>query len=546
MTIRLCALIALALVMASGRLQAQFSPGELSRVHRQLEGTENCAKCHELGKEISGAKCLDCHGEIKAAIDSKHGYHALVAPKKCVSCHKEHLGLSAQTVVFKRESFDHRQTGYMLTGKHQKTQCERCHDAKNIRDTGVKTLVEKTGRQSYLGLATTCNLCHEDRHRGSVGTECQSCHITDAWVPASKFDHARTKFALTGKHTTVVCAKCHTEISDRAGQKPIILATKVFADCLPCHASPHREKFAGRECKSCHVTDGWRGTSSRRFDHNLTGFKLFGSHARLQCQDCHKEKPGMSRASVYRLPHDRCTDCHTDYHQGEFVKKYGSDCRKCHTEESFTSSTFTMGQHATLRFVLTGAHSATPCTACHVKNNEGRRVFHFASLQCEACHKDRHGGQFTKLMTEQSCAVCHSTSDWRTNSFDHARTSFTLLGKHATTSCTECHKPARVTLVVQYKGTPSDCQSCHKEVHVGQFAVAGKTNCKSCHKPAGWTVLAFNHTTQSVFALTGAHAKVPCGACHKEELIGGAKVRRFKPLPTKCESCHTSKGVKNG
>ena len=51
----------------SERASAQFSPGELSRSHQKLEGAQNCTQCHEIGKEISGQKCLGCHEEIKTS-----------------------------------------------------------------------------------------------------------------------------------------------------------------------------------------------------------------------------------------------------------------------------------------------------------------------------------------------------------------------------------------------------------------------------------------------------------------------------------------------
>ncbi|TAK61956.1 MAG: hypothetical protein EPO24_05385, partial [Bacteroidetes bacterium] len=73
---------------------AQFSPGELSRAHEQLEGTTNCTQCHEVGKEISGGKCLNCHLEIKQQLDLKRGFHFHTSTARCVTCHKEHLGKS--------------------------------------------------------------------------------------------------------------------------------------------------------------------------------------------------------------------------------------------------------------------------------------------------------------------------------------------------------------------------------------------------------------------------------------------------------------------
>jgi len=521
---------------------AQFSPGQLSRPHMELEGTQNCAKCHEVGKAISGVKCMTCHTEIKSGLEAKSGYHFNVSAQKCVTCHKEHLGRDVQTILFDRSTFDHTATGFTLTGKHSSVKCESCHRRENIKDSLVRTIVAKTNRSTFLGLERTCVSCHEDRHRGTVGIECQSCHTTTAWVPAPHFDHSKTRFALAGKHAAVQCAKCHSELLDKSKERPIILSTKSFSDCTPCHSSPHKERFGGQLCKTCHSSTSWSTLVAQSFDHNLTGFRLVGRHAALRCEQCHKSSGASSFSGVYRMPHGKCTDCHTDYHAGEFIRNHANDCSVCHTVEGFSPSTFTFQQHGALAFALTGAHAATPCYSCHGKTETGRRVFHFASTQCASCHSDQHGGQFDKAMADQSCAICHSTSSWKPALFDHGRTTFALTGKHATAKCESCHK--LLGGVIQYRGLETRCESCHSDTHAGQFAAGGKTECVACHSTEAWRNLVFDHNRQSAFALTGAHAKAICRSCHMEEEIAGKRVRRFKPLSMECESCHKESNVR--
>jgi hypothetical protein len=117
-------LAALALIITpSLSVKAQSSPGDLSRPHAGLEGTTNCTKCHEVGAEISGAKCLTCHREIERTIAGGHGFHASTSSQKCVACHKEHLGRDARTVATARKDFDHARTGFALTGRHGSLQC---------------------------------------------------------------------------------------------------------------------------------------------------------------------------------------------------------------------------------------------------------------------------------------------------------------------------------------------------------------------------------------------------------------------------------------
>jgi hypothetical protein len=520
---------------------AQFSPGDLSRAHAQLEGMNHCSDCHEVGKEISGAKCLGCHKEIKSELDARRGYHFSVASSSCITCHKEHLGISAQITIFDRTRFDHSKTGFSLTGKHATKACDDCHTARFIKNPDVATMHRKTS----LGLSAACVACHEDRHKGALGTDCNTCHTTTAFKPASNFDHARTKFALVGKHRDVACNKCHTERNTGAQSATAILGTKTFADCTPCHQSPHNAKFAAQSCSSCHTPNDWKDVRGQKFNHDLTDFRLRGKHALVKCQQCHKPDSRISGGRALKMPHSRCTDCHADHHQGEFTARYGKDCARCHTVDGYTPSTFTLDQHASSRFPLKGSHAAVPCARCHAQSSGERSLFRFASLKCESCHKDPHNGQFRKIMGDAGCVKCHSTDEWKSTTFDHAQTAFSLAGKHATISCSSCHQPQGKNGVVQYKGLASSCDKCHAEPHARQFATNGSTNCTLCHSAEGWKLLLFDHTKQSAFALTGAHLKVACQSCHKEEKREGQAVVRFKPLSSRCESCHGQKEMKH-
>ncbi len=520
----------------------QFSPGELSRPHKQLEGINNCLKCHEQGKEITGIKCLDCHGEIKAAIAAKHGYHFNVSSQKCVACHKEHLGRDAQTVIFNRNTFDHSLTGFQRTGKHASVRCEDCHKTSNIKDPDVLSIVRSTNRQTFLGLSRDCASCHNRKH-GNKLEDCQSCHSTAGWSQVKGFDHSTTWFVLRGNHATVECRQCHTDLAAKENRAQLLFATKPFGDCAPCHLSPHSSGFSRQSCNSCHTPEGWRNAGpGGRFNHDLTAFRLTGKHAGLSCEKCHNA--GASRGKTrLKLAHNRCTDCHSDYHADEFAGRFGGDCAGCHTTSGFVPSTFTMRQHDGSKFPLDGAHAAVPCAACHQRNAAARPTFRFRDMRCESCHKDKHGGQFVNEMKERSCAACHSTGDWQPTYFDHARTGFPLAGKHKVISCEKCHRTAQINgeTMALFKGISHDCSSCHKEVHAGQFAREGKTDCGTCHQPESWRTLVFNHDTHSRFKLTGAHQRVRCGECHKAEQSGTQSFVRYRPKSITCESCHAGR-----
>ncbi len=109
---------------------AQLSPGELSRYHAKLEGLNNCTQCHELGEDVTAAKCLTCHTAIKQRIAAGEGYHSSpeVKAERCAKCHGEHFGREFELVYWKdgKEKFDHSKTGYALVGAHAKQECKAC------------------------------------------------------------------------------------------------------------------------------------------------------------------------------------------------------------------------------------------------------------------------------------------------------------------------------------------------------------------------------------------------------------------------------------
>jgi hypothetical protein len=178
------------------------------------------------------------------------------------------------------------------------------------------------------------------------------------------------------------------------------------------------------------------------------------------------------------------------------------------------------------------AHLTVPCRECHLKQKDW--LFHFDKSTCESCHKDHHDRRFAEFMKEKSCDACHVTSLWKTIKFDHGVTSFPLIGQHVSVACSQCHAKG-------YKGIGRECADCHTDPHAGQFSDKGKTDCARCHTPIGRRTLVFRHDIQSTFALTGVHAKVECGACHKPEMRNGKLIVHYKPLSSKCESCHQVK-----
>ncbi len=524
---------------------AQISPGALSRPHAKLEGSSHCLDCHDAKQGVAPAKCLACHEPLQKRIAAGKGLHARPEYRDCKTCHVEHQGIDFALVWWGkqgRQAFDHAQTGYPLAGKHAQLDCARCH----------KPPSEGPGRRagdgpaSFLGAALDCVGCHEDGHRGELGRSCASCHGQTAWKPAPGFDHAKTRWPLTGRHAAVACNRCHTpRVPDPSepGKGQRLFRAVAGRDCASCHEDVHRARL-GRNCASCHVTGGWREVRTAGFDHGKTAYPLEGKHATVACAACHK--PGRPM----RMPHARCTDCHRDSHRGELSHRSDAGrCESCHDVTGFRPANYGPVEHAQTAFPLRGGHLAVACNACHRKPGGGSAApapLRLASGRCSDCHADPHRGQLARFVTG-TCESCHKVDGWRPASFDHGGTRFALEGAHARIACAACHRSALAGGAVSYAGLAQACAGCHRDPHEGQFASLGRpTACERCHTPVSFQKTKFDHVRDSRFRLDGAHARLACASCHKSELRAGMTFVRYKPLPITCSGCHAPRGASGG
>ncbi len=508
---------------------AQISPGDLAEVHAHLEGMSNCTQCHTLGDKVSNEKCLKCHSEIKERIDLNKGYHAStdVRSKDCVICHNDHHGRNFQIIRFNESTFNHSLTGYELLGSHNGKECKACHKAGYIDDPELKAK-----KYTYLGLDQACNSCHIDHHDGTLSKDCSQCHGLNKFKPADKFNHIRAKFQLNGKHLTVECNKCHKpQLKD--GKEFIPYTGIAYSTCTNCHIDIHKGQF-GQDCRQCHSEESFRAVKGLdRFDHGKTAFPLEGRHRSVNCKSCHKT------SLTDPLKHAKCSDCHSDYHRDQFLSDgIKPDCSACHNVNGFTEFNYTIEQHNKSRFILDGAHLATPCFSCHKRTE--RWEFREIGLKCADCHPDIHSSSLDpKYYPDRDCASCHATSAWKQIQFDHNRTSFGLEGAHSRQSCGSCHTKKDETGQPQqlFKGLPVNCASCHNDIHYGQFISKGVLDCAACHYPENWIAVYFDHN-RTRFKLEGKHANVACSKCHKEVVSENTRYIQYTYKDFKCETCH--------
>ena len=510
------------------QLSAQISPGDLSKAHAHLEGISNCTKCHVLGEKETTSKCLECHEEIQYLINNKKGYHASTEIKdtKCAKCHGEHFGREFKLTKFDTITFNHELTGFNLIEKHGELSCEKCHNP-NLIENKVS---QKEGH-TYLGLGTSCLSCHDDYHQNSLSRDCASCHNQSKFKPAPYFNHEKTEFQLLGKHKNVDCEKCH-KLENNNGVKFQQFANVKHDNCTDCHEDVHKNKF-GQNCTKCHTVESFHiANKITDFDHSKTNYPLLGKHINLDCTKCHKGSYTKS------IKHELCSHCHEDYHKGQ-LKRTGrnSDCADCHTNESFTQTTYTIDKHNQSEFILKGSHLATPCALCHKK--EETWLFKEIGTECTACHENIHKNHISnKYLVNGTCLNCHTEENWKSINFDHASTNFKLLGKHKGLDCRQCHFPVENEIITQiFNGLDQNCYTCHDDKHHKQFEENKHTNCEKCHTSNNWNPEKFNHDNTR-FKLDGAHVKVDCIKCHYvNKEIGDFVVYKFKDIS--CKSCHS-------
>ena len=478
----------------------------------------DCDSCHKSGAlsqySTMSVDCYSCHAkDYNSAKNPDH--QAGKFPTNCQQCHNFNNWLNA--------SFDHSTTGFPLTGMHTvpPRQCVDCHKNGNYNITD-----------------TSCVSCHLNDFNGSknpnhvqlgFSQQCEGCHTTSGWSPAN-FDHSKSGFPLTGKHTVPPrqCTDCHVNnnynITDTT--------------CVSCHLKDyqntnnpnHVQQNFPQTCETCHTTSGW---SPANFDHSKSGFPLTGKHQvpPRQCTDCHVN-------NNYNITDTSCVSCHqNDYNNAKSPvdhpgAHFPTTCESCHDTVDWMNGKF---DHSSTGWTLTGKHTVPPrqCTDCHINGN-----YNITDTSCVSCHQNDYNNAKSPVdhigaHFPTNCAPCHDTVDWMNGKFDHSSTGWALTGNHQVPprQCTDCH------VNNNYNITDTTCVSCHQNDynnakspvdHVGGHF---PTNCAPCHDTVDWMNGKFDHSSTG-WALTGKHTVPPreCTDCHVNN--------NYNITDTTCVSCH--------
>jgi len=320
------------------------APFKLTGAHAKAE----CQGCHtNMRFRSTPSNCAACHG--------KEDPHAGSLGANCAACHT--------TSTWKPSTFNHNSSAFKLVGKHVSVQCSACHNSLMFKSTPSK-----------------CVSCHQkdDVHAGALGTDCAQCHSPAGWSQVT-FDHSKSAFPLTGKHTSVSCTSCHANHKFKGTP----------TQCVACHQKNDIHNGSmGSDCKACHTTEAW---SQVTFDHSKSAFPLTGAHTNATCAKCHT-------GGRFKGTPTACAACHAEpeIHRGLF----GTNCAGCHSTSAWRPASFN-GPHT---FPM-GHGGAPNCQTCHPNG--------YTSYTCYTCHdqgevNDEHSDLGIDF---SNCVQCHANGD---------------------------------------------------------------------------------------------------------------------------------------
>ena len=205
------------------------------RADRRRRRSAACWKSSRKRKTLLGAssRCDACH------FDEHRGELG----RECQKCHNEAAWKPAPRSITRTRRFP-------LLGKHKGVACAKCHP-NEIDEHFVATAFPKPRAASFMQMKPiefkSCESCHDDPHKGTLGPACSSCHVEDGWkiIKADKGRdtafHDKTKFPLRGGHVGVACRSCHGPFPGQPARfkglafvpAAIATRTRTSASCAP-------------------------------------------------------------------------------------------------------------------------------------------------------------------------------------------------------------------------------------------------------------------------------------------------------------------------
>jgi hypothetical protein len=318
--------------------------------------------------------------------------------------------------------FNHMNTGFNLTGAHLQVRCESCHIQ------GV-----------FKGTPRDCSSCHMPGNRMgatakpnqhvSTNAQCDTCHRTTAWTPAS-FSHVGV---MPGS-----CSTCHN--GAMAITKPVghILTTE---SCDKCHRTtawvPAGYNHAGVAPGTCTTCHGVTATGKPNGHVSTTD----------SCDKCHSTAAWLPASYNHvGVVLGTCATCHgitaTGKPNGHIPTT--ASCDSCHTTTTWLGATF---NHA-------GVVPGT-CSTCH----------NFVGTVNGVVGKTANHIPTTGANTWPSCDSCHKSTTSFTNAKLHSSVTVTK------GTCTQCHE----------RGNPYGLTGRPSSNHSGSAAAPNSCDNSGCH-----------------------------------------------------------------
>lgn len=335
-----------------------------------------------------------------------------------------------------------------------------------------------------------------------------------------------------------------------------------------------------------------QNTSTSKFDHDVTGFPLTGTHISVPCAECHinarfKNTPkncfgchnGMTAPGAasllngHPLTTNYCEGCHltTTWRDYRFIDHVQAlaPCASCHNGKiavgkvpnhpvtndlcgschfstvtfrgavlpANTTQTTSTTQAATGSGKPNHANIISGCANCHNGvTATGKKPNHVVTTApCETCHRSRNtfaGARMNHAGLVASCARCHNGTTATGKPAKHVGTS---------ASCETCHKSTTTFAGarVDHASLTGACATCHNGVAAEgrpRRHVMTTAPCDTCHRTTFWTPATFRHTSP---AFVNHGPGVGCESCH----IGNAQMAawKFPAFKPNCAGCHGDK-----
>src|SRR5690554_6152516 len=198
------------------------------------------------------------------------------------------------------------------------SKCLDCH-------TDIKNLINSARgyHASYEVKNKNCWNCHSEHH----GRNFRIVNFNP-----DNFNHAKSGFELEGAHKKLNCESCHQPkfIKDSELKKSKATYLGLTQNCISCHKDAHQNTL-GENCFNCHNSEKFKPAA--KFNHDKAAFVLTGAHTKVNCIQCHPvEKGNEENFQKFKgIAFASCASCHKDVHKG----KFGSDCKSCHSTNSF-------------------------------------------------------------------------------------------------------------------------------------------------------------------------------------------------------------------